>query len=122
MSNKTKKFYRPGTLEEKGTKVSLKTQPYINGVVFNTEDPISSLHSQLGIVKEIINQYEFMINIPGMVGVLQGNEIPSVEIGKSKLLIDYLTMSPTEITLKEQQVDTAILNELEIGRAESRHE
>ena len=47
MSNKTKKFYRPGTLEEKGTKLSLKTQPYTNGVVFSTTDPITSFHSLL---------------------------------------------------------------------------
>ncbi len=118
MANKTKKFYRPGTLAEKGTKVSLKTQPYINNIIFNTNDPITSLHTQLAIIKEIINQYEYMMNIPGMFATLGGQEIPSIEIGKCKLLIDFLTMSPMEITLKEQQVNNDILNELELAHVE----
>lgn len=118
MSNKTKKFYKPGTLAEKGTKVSLKTQPYINGIVFNTNDPITSLHTQLAIIKEIINQYEYMTNIPGMSASLGGQEIPSTQIGKSKLLLDFLAMSPVEIILKEQQVDETILNELELSHEE----
>lgn len=118
MANKTKKFYRPGTLAEKGTKVSLKTQPYINNIIFNTNDPITSLHTQLAIIKEIINQYEYMMNIPGMFATLNGQEIPPIEIGKCKLLIDFLTMSPMEITLKEQQVNNDILNELELAHAE----
>lgn len=118
MANKTKKFYRPGTLAEKGTKVSLKTQPYINNIIFNPKDPITSLHIQLAIIKEIINQYEYMMNIPGMFATLGGQEIPSIEIGKCKLLIDFLTMSPMEITLKEQQVNNDILNELELAHVE----
>lgn len=122
MSNKTKKFYRPGTLAEKGTKLSLKTQPYINGIIFNTNDPITSLHTQLAVIKEIINQYEYMTNIPGMSATLGGQGISSIEIGKSKLLLDFLTMSPVEIVLKEQLVDRAILNELELTHGESSNE
>ena len=32
--NINKKYYKPGVLKEKGTKISLKTQPYINGVIY----------------------------------------------------------------------------------------
>lgn len=116
MGKKTSKFYKPGTLMEKGTKISLKTQPYINGIIFNTQDPISSFHSQLAIIKLIINEYEYIKNIPGMQAILQDalGDIPSVEIGKSKLLIDYLIGSPIEITLKDQVVTQNILNDLQV--------
>lgn len=116
MGKKTSKFYKPGTLMEKGTKISLKTQPYINGIIFNTQDPISSFHSQLAIIKLIINEYEYIKNIPGMQAILQDalGDIPSVEIGKSKLLIDYLIGSPIEITLKDQVITQNILNDLQV--------
>ena len=116
MGKKTSKFYKPGTLMEKGTKISLKTQPYIYGIIFNTQDPISSFHSQLAIIKLIINEYEYIKNIPGMQAILQDalGDIPSVEIGKSKLLIDYLIGSPIEITLKDQIITQNILNDLQV--------
>lgn len=116
MGKKTSKFYKPGTLMEKGTKVSLKTQPYINGIIFNTQDPIASFHSQLAIIKLIINEYEYIKNIPGMKTVLHDalGDVSSIDIGKSKLLIDYLIESPIEITLKDQVVTQEILNDLQI--------
>lgn len=115
---KNKKFYKPGTLPVKGTKVSFKTQPYTNGVLFDTENPIASYHVYLSMVKNIINQYEYFINIPGMNSVLNemyGGQVTEDNIAKAKLLIDFLAQSPIEIELKEQVVDNEILTALDRG-------
>ena len=116
MKKTQEKFYRPGTLEEKGTKVTLKTQPYINGVVFDMDDPISSFHGLLTALKIIVEEYEMLRGIPGI-----NNAVPTVlnlssgVTGKSKLLLDYLAQSPIEIILKEQKVDKNILTDLAVS-------
>ena len=113
MSKETKKFYKPGTLEEKGTKISLKTQPYINGVVFDTNDPITSFHRTLMTMKVIVDEYEMLRSIPGMSeAVPTALDIKSGCTGQAKLLLDYLSQSPIEIILKEQKVNNTILTDL----------
>lgn len=115
MSHNTKKFYQPGTLEQKGTKISLKTQPYINGVVFDVNDPIVAFRTQIAMIHHLVHQYEYIANIPGMTSVFNecvDSPIPMEEVGKAKLLLEYLAQSPIEIILKEQPVDTTILNDL----------
>ena len=122
MSNKTKKFYKPGRLEQKGTKVSLKTQPYINGIVFDTDDPITSFHSYIATTNYIVHQYEFLREIPGMKEIISdrfGDGITSEKIAKVKLLLDFLACSPIEVTLKEQKVDQQILNDLTVSALQS---
>lgn len=115
MSKETKKYYRPGTLEEKGTKVSLKTQPYINGVVFDTTDPISSFHYYLIAMKSIVEEYEMLRSIPGMdTAVPTELDLNSGITGKAKLLLEYLIQSPIEIVLKEQKITQDVLNELSL--------
>lgn len=115
MSKETKKYYRPGTLEEKGTKVSLKTQPYINGVVFDTTDPISSFHYYLIAMKSIVEEYEMLRSIPGMdTAVPTELDLNSGITGKAKLLLEYLIQSPIEIVLKEQKITQNVLNELSL--------
>ena len=119
MSKKQGKFYRPGTLAEKGTKVSLKTQPYVNGVIFDTTDPISSFHKLLAGLKVIVEEYEMMRNINGM-----GEAIPSALdlstgiTGQAKLLLDFLSQSPIEVVLKEQKVDNDVLADLAAQQGE----
>lgn len=115
MSKTTRKdFYKPGTLAEKGTKITLKTQPYINGVIFNPEDPITSFHTYLCVIKNIVENYEMLRTIGGVETALpEFTNIGNVEIGYAKLLLDYLSQSPIEITLKEQIVDNDILAQLE---------
>lgn len=125
MSNKTKKFYKPGRLEQKGTKVSLKTQPYINGIVFDTDDPITSFHSYIAATNYIVHQYEFLREIPGMKEIISdrfGDGTTSEKIAKVKLLLDFLARSPIEVTLKEQKVDQQILNDLTISALQSAEE
>lgn len=113
MSNKTKKFYRPGTLEEKGTKLSLKTQPYTNGVVFSTTDPITSFHSLLMAMKVVVDEYEILRSVPGIAdAVPTALDLKSGVTGRIKLLLDLLAQSPVEIILKEQAVDENILTDL----------
>lgn len=110
MSKTTKKFYRPGTLPEKGTKISLKTQPYINGVIFDPEDPITSFHKTLMTLKVIVEEYEMLRSIPGInQAVPTVLDLQSGITGQVKLLLDYLSQSPTEVILKEQSVDRDIL-------------
>lgn len=111
MSKETRKFYKPGTLEEKGTKVSLKTQPYINGVVFDIEDPIASFHKLLIALKVIVDEYEMLRDIPGISdAVPSALDLKSGITGQAKLLLNYLAQSPIEIVLKEQKIDSDILN------------
>ena len=87
-----KKYYKPGVLKEKGTKISLKTQPYINGVIFDIDDPISSFHYYLIQMKTIVNEYERLRSIPGMNEAIPSSlELNSGITGKVKLLLDYLT-------------------------------
>lgn len=113
MSRETKKFYRPGTLPERGTKISLKTQPYINGVVFDINDPISSFHKLLMSMKVIVDEYEMLRNVPGInEAVPSALDLQSGITGQVKLLLDYLTQSPIEVILKEQKVDKDILTDL----------
>ena len=117
MSKETKKFYKPGTLAEKGTKISLKTQPYINGIVFDVKDPITSFHSYMAKMNNIIHQYEYLVQIPGMKEIVSehyGDGLTMEDIAKVKLLISYLAQSPIEMTLKEQVVDNDVLADLAI--------
>lgn len=121
MSKQTKKFYKPGTLSEKGTKISLKTQPYINGIVFDVQDPIASFHEYMSKMNFIIHQYEYLTQIPGMKNIVSdhfGDGLTMEDIAKTKLLINYLAQSPIEITLKEQVVDRDILAEISITQSE----
>ena len=113
MSRETKKFYRPGTLPEKGTKISLTTQPYINGVVFDINDPISSFHRLLMSMKVIVDEYEMLRNIPGVNdAVPSALDLNSGITGQVKLLLDYLSQSPIEVVLKEQKIDQDVLTDL----------
>jgi hypothetical protein len=113
MSRETKKFYRPGTLPEKGTKISLKTQPYINGVVFDINDPISSFHKLLMSMKVIVDEYEMLRNVPGInEAVPSALNLQSGITGQVKLLLDYLSQSPIEVVLKEQKIDEGVLTDL----------
>ena len=113
MSRETKKFYRPGTLPEKGTKISLKTQPYINGVVFDINDPISSFHKLLMSMKVIVDEYEMLRNVPGInEAVPSALDLQSGITGQVKLLLDYLSQSPIEVILKEQKVNEDVLTDL----------
>lgn len=117
MSKETKKFYKPGTLAEKGTKISLKTQPYINGIVFDVKDPITSFHAYMAKMNNIIHQYEYLVQIPGMKEIVSnhyGDGLTMEDIAKVKLLISYLAQSPIEMTLKEQVVDNDVLADLAI--------
>ena len=112
--NKTRKFYRPGTLKEKGTKISLKTQPYINGVIFDIDDPITSFQTYISTIKLIIEEYEIMKEIPGINSVIGDNiTLESGITGRIKLLLDYLSMSPIEMTIKTQEVDKDVIVALE---------
>lgn len=116
MSKETKKYYKPGTLEEKGTKVSLKTQPYINGVVFDTTDPITSFHFYLIAIRAMIEEYEILRNIPGMdTAVPTTLDLKNGLTGKAKLLLDFLIQSPIEIILKDQKISQEILNDLSLS-------
>jgi len=113
MSRETKKFYRPGTLPEKGTKISLKTQPYTNGVVFDINDPISSFHRLLMSMKVIVDEYEMLRSIPGLKdAVPTALDLNSGITGQVKLLLDYLSQSPIEVILKEQKIDRDVLADL----------
>lgn len=116
MSKETKKYYKPGTLEEKGTKVSLKTQPYINGVVFDTTDPITSFHFYLIAIRAMVEEYEMLRNIPGMdTAVPTTLDLKNGLTGKAKLLLDFLIQSPIEIVLKDQKISQEILNDLSLS-------
>ena len=108
------KFYMPGTLEVPGTKITLKTQPYMNGVIFNMNDPISSFRSYIALMNMVVNNYEYIMNIPGLAGSLPDCVIREEELGKLKLLLNYLAESPTEIILKQQNITQEILNDMEI--------
>ena len=125
MSNKTKKFYKPGKLEQKGTKVSLKTQPYMNVIVFDTNDPITSFHSYVAATNYVVHQYEFLKEIPGMKEIISdrfGEGITSEKIANIKFLLDFLARSPIEVILKEQKVDQQILNDLAVSNLQSAEE
>lgn len=114
--NINKKYYRPGVLKEKGTKISLKTQPYINGVIFDMDDPISSFHYYLIQMKTIVNEYERLRSIPGMNEAVPSSlELNSGITGKVKLLLDYLIQSPIEINIRDQKITRDLLAELEIN-------
>ena len=78
-------------------------------------DPISSFHRYLATIKCVINDYERMKQIPGLVESLPGlTNISSTQIGYAKLLIDYLAQSPIEILLKPQEINQEILATMEV--------
>ena len=121
MARHNKKFYRPGTLEQKGTKLSLKTQPYMNGMIFDVNDPITSFHQYVAATQYIIHQYEYLSEIPGMKEIISdrfGDGIYPEKIAKIKLLLEFLARSPIEVVLKEQIVDETILNDIAMGQIE----
>lgn len=109
-----KKFYRPGTYSTKGTKLALKTRPIVNDIIFNTQDPISSFQAYLSTIKCIINDYERLVNIPGIRDAVPGlAQVSEDKIARCGLLLDFLVQSPTEITLKSQMVDDELLATVE---------
>lgn len=123
MSKKTnkRKYFRPGTLEVPGTKVSIKTVPYLNGFVFDVNDPITSFRTYMSIVNTLIRNYQYMANIPGMSDMLDPmDRLDPTDVAKVKMLIDLLVESPTEILIKEQVVTEEILADLEV--ANGRHD
>ena len=121
--NINKKYYKPGVLKEKGTKISLKTQPYINGVIFDIDDPISSFHYYLIQMKTIVNEYESLRNIPGMNEAVPSSlELNSGITGKVKLLLDYLIQSPIEINIRDQEITRDLLAEIEISTSGENNE
>ena len=60
------------------------------------------------------NAYEYIMNIPGLAGSLPDCVIREEDLGKLKLLLNYLAESPTEIILKQQNITQEILNDMEI--------
>ena len=118
--NKTK-FFRPGTLEVPGTRITLKTQPYTNGVIFDMEDPITSFRSHIALLKTVIDNYEYFMSIPGFDNLDKQYLIKSEDLAKLRLLLNYLVESPMEIILKEQTITNDILHEIEVlnGRQNS---
>ncbi len=115
VEKKKNKFYRPGKLLEKGTKVSIKTQPYVNNLVFDLEDPITCLHSHLSSLSLIVNQYEFLTNFANLEKLIGSTPVSKDEIKRVKSLLDFLVLSPIEVTLKDQIVNEEVLNEIRIG-------
>lgn len=115
-----KSYYRPGKLPEKGTKITLKTQPYTNGVLFDINDPITSFQVYLCAMKTIVNNYEIMRTIPGLADCMpELVDVNEITLGKIRLLLDFLSLSPIEITLKEQTVDSEILAAIELNNVNS---
>ena len=111
-----RKFFRPGNLEVPGTKVSIKTVPYLNGVVFNTEDPVTSFRTYMAIINTLIRNYQMMVQIPGMENFIEpGDRLNPTDVNKAKMLIDLLALSPTEILIREQVVTPEILADLEVA-------
>lgn len=111
-----RKFFRPGNLEVPGTKVSIKTVPYLNGVVFNTEDPITSFRTYMAIINTLIRNYQMMVQIPGMENFIEpGDRLNPTDVNKAKMLIDLLALSPIEILIREQVVTPEILADLEVN-------
>lgn len=111
-----RKFFRPGNLEVPGTKVSIKTVPYLNGVVFNTEDPVTSFRTYMAIINTLIRNYQMMVQIPGMENFIEpGDRLNPTDVNKAKMLIDLLALSPTEILIREQVVTPEILADLEVN-------
>ena len=111
-----RKFFRPGNLEVPGTKVSIKTVPYLNGVVFNTEDPVTSFRAYMAIINTLIRNYQMMVQIPGMENFIEpGDRLNPTDVNKAKMLIDLLALSPTEILIREQVVTPEILADLEVN-------
>ena len=111
-----RKFFRPGDLEVPGTKVSIKTVPYLNGVVFNTEDPITSFRTYMAIINTLIRNYQMMVQIPGMENFIEpGDRLNPTDVNKAKMLIDLLALSPIEILVREQVVTPEILADLEVN-------
>lgn len=111
-----RKFFRPGNLEVPGTKVSIKTVPYLNGVVFNTEDPVTSFRTYMAIINTLIRNYQMMVQIPGMENFIEpGDRLNPTDVNKAKMLIDLLALSPIEILIREQVVTPEILADLEVN-------
>ena len=115
---KKTKFYCPGVNKISGTKVPIKTVPYTNGLLFDTKDPITSFHLWMGLLNKITDEYEKLINIPGMDATLPAlgiDIIDGVSLGTIKLLVDLLATSPIEILIKEQTVSEDMLRDLSVA-------
>lgn len=97
-----RKFYRPGTLPATGTKIVLKTQPYLNGVLLEPRDPITSFRQYFAFMDLVLRGYEIMSEIPGIdIALGETMRVDATTIAKLKLMIQYLAESPIEVILKE---------------------
>jgi hypothetical protein len=99
-----RKFYRPGTLPAPGTKIVLKTQPYLNGVLLDPRDPITSFRQYFAFMDLVLRGYEIMSEIPGIdIALGETMRMDAATIAKLKLMIQYLAESPIEVILKETE-------------------
>ena len=110
-----RRFYKPGTNGAKGKQIIIKKLTlFVNGVIFDTEDPITSFHTYLSMIHLMVRNYESLINIPGINTIIpQEGQIGPEDIGKIKLFLSYLTESPVEITVKQMLVDNDLLRTVE---------
>ena len=110
-----RKFFRPGSLEVPGTKISIKTMPYLNGVIFDTQDPITSFHTYMALLKTLIRNYQYMADIPGMSDMITPEDkLNPTDVNKLYMVVELLALSPIEMIVKEQVVDQTILTELAV--------
>jgi hypothetical protein len=99
-----RKFYRPGTLPVAGTKIVLKTQPYLYGVLLEPRDPITSFREYFAFMDLVLRGYEIMSEIPGIdIALGDAMRVDKATIERLKLMIQYLAESPIEVILKETE-------------------
>ena len=113
-TKKATKFYRAGKLRKPGTKITLKTRPFVSGALFDTEDPITSFHLHLINMKTVLAQYQEIVKVKGLQQVLketyQFDIISDEYLEMLNHMVDYLTQAPIEILLKPQEIDSEIIS------------
>lgn len=115
-----RKFFRPGTLDVPGTKITLKTQPYLNGVLLEPRDPITSFRQYFAFMDLVLRGYEAMSTIPGIeIALTEDMRIDTMTLAKLKLMVQFLGESPIEVILKDTDEEQLVelCNELTVVEA-----
>ena len=115
-TRKPKKFYRAGKLSKPGTKIILKTRPFVSGALFDTIDPITSFHLHLLKMRQVMEQYQEITKIGGLKEAIsdtyQFEIIEDDQIELLKNMVEFLTNAPIEFLLKPQDIDEEVISEM----------
>lgn len=96
-----KRYYLPGHESCKGEKLSLRMTKFPDFCESGENIKVLSLEIKLNLttISEIVSQYEFILTIPGMEGLLK-DKVEKKRIEEVKKMVQLLSLMALEVRVK----------------------